>query len=510
MIKNYTQDAKQRCLNLVDSDIEDIWKSIEQVPADTEADKWKKKIESLAKEYILSSRFALMRIFLNRASESQLIDKNNPVRGFKAVMSDDTECILENITIEHAAQITDEEIAQFEKLLMYEASRQSDFDELKCSDIIKKALFPVQKKTTLLNRDEAFQLGHCLRFRLQEMEWFLLRVFDCENGFSYNTSNDLIEAYGFLSDSSSKKVETLKNQFSQIYGGIQKADFEEKAVDWTMDAGASLPEKVRYWSIHDKSNQDSLFLKWLGDKASFLDLPSKAAVYVYRNLAVFAHNLATQTEEAPEVDVKKLRKGHYETDFVRCVREIVQMKDYADQTLDALFENGNIAPQKCSRVANTLLLENLNFSFSEQTDKTKAWHIIQVMTNGNMTVSGGINKSRERVKDILSGNIARIEKSDMLYLLWFTANLCWFDGKSCPEPEEIANRLNDFIDTSELCLDAAELPEFYPPHLIEQSMMLSIVYAFGGPDKCDPAETYESICSSLISHRSHHKNTKRN
>ena len=46
-------------------------------------------------------------------------------------------------------------------------------------------------------------------------------------------------------------------------------------------------------------------------------------------------------------------------------------------------------------------------------------------------------------------------------------------------------------------MDVAGLPEFYPPHLVEQSMMLSVVYAFSGPDKCDPAETYELVCSRI-------------
>ena len=64
MIKNYTQDAKRRCLALIDSDIESIWNSIEQMPTDTDSQKWKKKLKSIAKEYTFSSRFALMRIFL--------------------------------------------------------------------------------------------------------------------------------------------------------------------------------------------------------------------------------------------------------------------------------------------------------------------------------------------------------------------------------------------------------------------------------------------------------------
>ena len=167
MIKNYTQDAKQRCLALIDSDIERIWNSIEQMPTDTDAQKWKKKLKSIAKEYTFSSRFALMRIFLDRAATDQLIDMNNPSCGFIAVLSDGTECALRDITIEHAENSTEEEILQFEKLLLDQASVQSDFDVLADSLIIKKALFPVQKKTTLLTRHEAFQLGPALQFSLQ-------------------------------------------------------------------------------------------------------------------------------------------------------------------------------------------------------------------------------------------------------------------------------------------------------------------------------------------------------
>ena len=509
MIKNYTQDAKRRCLDLIDSDIDDIWNSIALMPEDTDSDRWKKKLRTIAKEYTFSSRFALMRIFLDKADPSQLIDRNNPSRGFVAVTSDGTECALENITIEHAENITEEELFQFEKLLLDQASRQSDYDGIAASSIIRKALFPIKKKTTLLTREEAFLLGHILQFTLQEMEWFLLRVFDVEDGLSYNTSNDLIEAYGFLSGISAQAVSKLKNKFNIISDEISKADYEEKNDDWTRDAGGSLPEKVLSWSIYDRNNQDELFLQWLSEKAPYLDLPSKTALRVYRNLAVFAHNLAIQVEDTPDVDIKKSRNGQYETDFVRCAREIVQMRDYADQTVEALFEGKEISNKKCKRIADTLLLENLDFSFSDQTDKTKAWHVVQVMTDGRMTVSGGINESRTRVRDILSGKVERIEKSDMLYLLWFTSNLCWFDGKSELSPVDITNRLNDFIDASELCLDAAGLPGFYPPHLIEQSMLLSIIYAFGNPDKCDPAETYEQVCSSVIERRASHKKRKK-
>ena len=163
----------------------------------------------------------------------------------------------------------------------------------------------------------------------------------------------------------------------------------------------------------------------------------------------------------------------------------------------ALYENGAISAKKCRAVAGDILLDNLNRSFSDQTDKAKAYHVIAVRPDGQMTVSGGINASRTRVQYLLAGK-AEVEKSDMLYLLWFTVGLCWL-WNSRPRPSEIYDRLADFIDAAEICLDAAMLPPFYPPHLIEQSMLLSVVYA--GRTESDTAEIYEQICSAVIERR---------
>lgn len=501
MIRNYTQDAKKRCLALVDSDVDDIWDSIEKLPSDTDADKWKKKILQMVREYTFSSPFALMRLFLNRADESQLIDAAHPEYGFVATLSDGTTCRIEDITIQHAESLSSEELDQFENLLLEQASLQSDSDSSVDSAIIKKALVPVQRKTTLLSRDEAFLLGHILQFTLQEMEWFLLRVFDVEDGFAYNTSNDLIEAYGFLSNKSWKAVSILKDEYEKRFGSFPKKNCEEKTDDWTKDTAGSLPEMEKYWSQHCNDKKDEMFLLWLGDKAPFLDSPSQAALQIYRNLAVYAHNLALRIEDTPEVDIKRQRRdGRYETDFLRSIREIVSERGYADQTLTALFEKGNISFKCCEKVAKSILFMNKQL-FSTETDASHAVRTIKVKQDGEATVNDGKSASRTRVRDLLTGGIVNIEKSDMLYMLWFTSLLCWFDGERYLEPDAISNRINDFIDAAEICLDEAGLPAFYPPHLMEQSMMLSIVYAYFDPDENEPDEVYETICKSVVKSR---------
>lgn len=505
MIANYTLDAKQRCFDLIDTDLDTIWESLEQMPSDTDADRWRRKLQSLAREYSFSSRFALMRLFLARADVSQLIDPGDPSRGFAAVLPDGTECRLTDITIGHAGQISLEELLAFEKLLLEQAARQTDPDPSEDSRLIHKALFPVAKKTDLLTREEAFRLGHSLQFTLPEMEWFLLRVLDLEDGFLFNTAHDLIEAYGFLAGLSSRAVARLQEEYERTSGQKPKVSDGKKAVNWTRDAGSSLPQMVQAWSVFSRDDQDKRFLAWLDERAPFLDAPSQTALRVYRNLAVFAYNLINQIEISPDVDTRKVRNGENETDFVRCIREIVQMPDYADQTEDALFENGQLSAERCKSVANALLRANKVYSLSEHSDLTLPWHTPQIKTNGKITVNGGINASRTRVADILYGKVSHPQKADMLYLLWFISNLCWSDGKSCPD---ISGRLSDFIDACEICLDAAGLPPFYPPHLVEQSMMLSVVYAFARSVPCTPTEVYEFACSSVIARRASRRSRK--
>lgn len=503
MVKNYTQEAKQRCFELVDDDIEAIWKDIEQIPLDTDADKWKKKLQLITKEYTFSSRFALLRIFLNRAPSDLLKNPDAPSEGFSFAFSDGTLFSIEDISIEHVKNLSEEDLTHFITYLLDQASRQSDADYLVDYNIIKKAMSIANKKTTLLSRDEALQLGHILQFTLQEMEWFLLRVFDSEDGFCYNLSSDLIEAYGFLSGISWKSVNRIKDEYNSSFGPgtIKKESSDVKPADWTNDTGESLPEMVRAWTIYNSINRDSSFLRWLREKSPYLDIPSQTALRVYRNLAVFALNLVTREEETPEVDTKRARKdGLVETDFLRCIREIVRDKTYADQTINALFENEEVSEQKCNSVAHALLKENKEL-FSDSEDLSHPWRTARVRQDGKITVNDGKKASRSRVRDILYGKVERVEKNDMLFLLWFTSNLCWFDGKSTLSPDEISNRLNDFIDASELCLNAAGLPGFYPPHLVEQSMMLSIIYAFKSNEQYNPAEVYEDICQSVIERR---------
>ena len=82
MNENYTQAANSRCFGLVDSTLEEIWADIGRTPEDTEAALWKRKLQRIAAQYVLSSRFALMRILCERAGGGET--------GFTAALEGET------------------------------------------------------------------------------------------------------------------------------------------------------------------------------------------------------------------------------------------------------------------------------------------------------------------------------------------------------------------------------------------------------------------------------------
>ena len=97
----------------------------------------------------------------------------------------------------------------------------------------------------------------------------------------------------------------------------------------------------------------------------------------------------------------------------------------------------------------------------------------------------------------------QIEKGDMLHLLWYGFNLCWDREPIQNDMFELQCSLADFIETAEYVLDAALLPAFYPPHIMEQSMMLSIISSV--EDTGIPAYNYAELCESLIKPRNRKK-----
>ena len=510
MYGNYTQAAKDRCFNVLDQDIYTIWDAIESLSEDETSQCWKEKCEKIAYEYSFSSRFALMRILYSREQECKLNEAETK-KSF-VLSSDKKEYTFSELSIEHAENLDDNELKQYETILNDIARTQPEADaEPEAYEyLIAKALRDVERteelakasltkettskersrvikeSKTLLSREEALKLGHMLGLTLNEMEWFLLRVFDFEDGFRYNSSSDLIEAYVFLSGGSWQKAEEIKRKFVKSTKTIDELDESDRITDWTQNAGSSLDDMVKKWSLRPDEQEDN-FNEWLNHQAPCLDLPSRTASHIYRKLAVYIYEMSAGIVPVPDRNT-----------FMQQLNEICSKNSiYREKAEKYLADK-----KKCKDLSSELLTKNKDM-YTSAPDRAKAWRTVSSDENGlpRLIMAGRPDASRNRVQELLMGNI-QVEKGDLLHLLWYGFNLCWEQEPIKNDMADLQSNFADFTETVSLVLDKALLPGFYPPHIMEQSMMLSIIASV--EDLGIPAYTYAALCESLIKKRKLH------
>ena len=505
MSESYTQETSNLIFDLLDREIAAIWEDIESTSTETTAELWSKKLKKIAQDYSMSSRFALMRILFCRANNIRIADMSKTEvpasdASFEIFIYDKS-YQFEDISLGHANNLGPEENLQYISCMMDLADLQAESDPEVNEYIISRAWYDEtsankvseylnkanqarknKKYKAPLTREEAFKLGHILDFSLGEMQWFMLRVFDSADGFRFNQSEDLIEAYGFLAGASWQHVHRLKEQYEEICALIEKDTTLVTDNGWTKDVSDTLFGRVEIWKMRPESADES-FLDWMKTQAPRLDSPSQSAGRIYRNLAAFAFDLISEEEITPTED-----------EFLDCIIDVCEEDSDSGASYRLFYQDGALSAAKCKMVADELMLKNKIQSGSMQADNTKAWHVLSAKKDGSLSSSGGIvNSGRSRVADILVGKV-QAEKGDMLYLLWFTANLIW-QISEIPDTNALCCRILDFMDVAKSVLSAALLPDFYPPHPIEQSMLLSIVN--GRTEEHDPSVVYEYMLQSL-------------
>lgn len=521
MLGNYTQEANDYLDNLVEAEASDFWAELDTLGTITSSEQWKQKLENIAREYRMSSRFALMRIIHHRMLSAYQAgnSRENSIYadedGFR-IQVPQSILTFGDITIEHAQGLTPEEHMKYIRLLLEIAGPSPEEDPDLHERIISRAWHDVSSANAVMlsmpelgavkepqklqkiisgiekenkrryaaqiTREEALQLGHILRFTFHEMQWYLMRVFDCEDGLRMNHSVDLIEAYGFLTGASCLHVAQLRRQYLEQSASIEKRDDWERSGNWTQRTGSELLENIENWKLHPEE-MDAKFLAWMKDHAPGLDIPSRTARRVYRNLAVYAYQCAIGKALIPEED--------------EALNRFLQISDFEEDSVDIrfyLYENGTISRKKCGAIAKCLYRENKERSNSESKDNTQAWSVITTRSDGALSASyGAVNSSRTRIQSLLFGD-AEVEKGDILYLIWFVFTMVWADSPA-DDPDTLYCRIFDLKDAAVPILEKTLLPPFYPPHLMEQSMLLSIIY--GGKTGTDPAIVYGSLLQSL-------------
>lgn len=518
----HTAKAFDYFFDLLAEDSARIWAELDLLGDTIDTEKWKAAIHNIAQDYLLTPRFALMRILCNRAAPGLFNDVAPEAVSYNVHIDQDL-ITHTNISLEHARTLSAEEHINYIRHLLDIAGPSPDdnptlheqaiyrawFDADSATAVMihglpqaikedprkfKKAVAEIVKEnkkrySTRLSREEAFQLGHILKFSLEEMQWFLMRVFQVEEtGIRLNHANDVIEVYALKTNATCKRTEQLKKKYAERSGEIKKIDDPVRSQNWTAAANSELLQNIESWA-RTPDSMDEKFMDWIVAKASGLDIPSRTALRLYRNLAAYAYAGAIPDEK----------------DLQDEILHIADMDMESEETEEFLYVDGQISEAKCEEVAEDLYYGNNVLSGFWGSDSTKPWSVINIGRDKKVSVSSGLvnagrikspenqNSAQTRIAELLMGT-CEVEKGDILYLLWYICNVVYADSNET-NCNIIYDRIYDLKEAADALLSAALLPNFYVPHLMEQSMLLSIVY--GGKTGIDPAEVYGTVIQSL-------------
>lgn len=499
----YTQDIENDALQLFKLESASIYNSIQSMPAETTREQWKQIIENIACEYRLSSRFAIMRILQARGRNCKLLLDGNLSKEAFTITAGGKSYTFPWVSLDEAGNLSAETSERYIELLFNIASDHqaacngealTGKREIKKVDaLIRIAWFNAQdSRKLMLTRKDAIMLGHILDFSIEEIQFFLTRVFDVGESFRMNRSDDLIDFYGFLRRSSLSHVQELKERYTKESADIQKEDFADRNNGWTGKVSGEIINQFDAWRACPETMDDQ-FMTWILGKASGLDLYSHTACMVFRNLSAYACNLENGKSFIPDPD-----------EFYEKIQEICGLREESMAAKMLFRRDGKLSAEKCEKVAETLLRANNERSGSLMKARANAWHIPKLDMHGELMQTGVVNSNPDRLLELLTGK-EEVEKSDMLLLFWFTANVTWQFNADSVSSEALTYRLMDFMDCANALLQSALLPEFYVPHILERSMLLSIVR---GADAEDPSVVYANILLSLVRERNEQKSAR--
>lgn len=483
MERNYTEAVQEGFFDLIEKDTAAIWANLDRSAAMIKSGNWKDHYSEVVEKYRFSGRFAVMRILFEEATRlpPSKINEAALARGFHVDGIGD----FPDISIRHAKNLTDDEVALYHKLLLRRAQENDPDCITEAEGLISRILqLPSAGEKCNLTREEIIRLGHMVDFTLDDMQFLLLRSLgDNEAGFRYSASMDIIDIYGFITHAALPQVDELKAWYLENAAHIKKAQYEDKPVQFTQDVADSIDRVFAAWPPEERNDK---FKVWLKQKAPHLDQKAKTARKIYVNLAAYAYNL-TQGFRDDVGDVKG-------ENFFEDVNKISQKTDYLERAQEYFFNGKKPDKEKCEAKAKKLIYENAECAgdFRNHTKDTGRYYHVLHVNKGKVDARGTLNRSsKQRIQDILMDNETPL-KSDLLYLLWFAANRHWLVMNSSADSKVIF--MDDFLAAARCLLEAALLPEFYPPNVLEEALMIAL--ALGDENKV-PAVIYESICSAF-------------
>lgn len=445
---------------------------LENLDAALTATEAREKIWEICQKYIYSSRRFLMR-FLEDG-----FCPNNTTEGYTVTFQGVTYYLL-HASEENVMGLTDASRLEYIQLLTELAVSNSPepdgmepISKNQWRRLMRKAM-QFYRPPRLMSLQEGYQIAHALRFNVQQAEAFLVRVLN-NDGFSPKRSTDMIERFCFLCPGANDVYTSQKLQahYQERTQNIPKSTIEDAVENGTALLMDHLSVHLTEWQktglpLEEIQNH---FLDWLVGKAPMLDVPGRSAHRIYKNLAVYAYRLTDGLENTPFS-----YKAETEIE-ARCL----------DTSLEFPGDLDDVCVSLLSAIAG-------NFDNQRQVPEAEAYRYITVDQNGTL-VSKALGN---RMPGLLRG-IVSVTKADLLFLLFFILSYIWERPNSNKEKPYYEN-FCCFWNLAHEFLEAAHLPTFYAPNLLEYTMLLSI-----WSEKDDrqalfyPFEIYESLCDSCL------------
>ena len=420
-------------------------------------------IEHFRQEYTCSARRYLMNYFQKRASAEipQLHQYSFVWSGNVYLFS-----MVDDVVV---CNLNTEERDQYIQLICEIAASNHGDPISEWRPLIRKAML-WNKRIELIDKEDAFRIGHGLHFNLEEMNDFLLRVLDNED-LSYRKAEDVIEAFCFLYAPANNwhTANALKAEYAARTIGITARALDDKPMDFTVAVEKSLKSRVCNWKACGRNVQES-FMEWLVARAPFMNLPSKKATNLYRRLTNFSYEVMTEQ------------------------RFILNEKDLMPELLaycSSDIPKHSSAVSAYDTAAAILSNASLEFDNLRKRQPEQVWRYLTVDKKGRTTaVAIGA-----RIPNLLLGK-EEVTKADLLFMLWYLCDLCWLENSRDVGGHIVADRIADYWSTAENLLESARLPVFYAPHMLERCFLKSICSIQSVME--NPFEVYEGMCEFVL------------
>ncbi len=485
---DYTERIRDYYLDFEDNcgwkDINKINEELDNVPDSVTSAQFKEKLEQIRQEYFCSARRYLMD-YVKEMSEER------PDGSFDFIY-EGKKYHFSGTGMEKALSLKKKERDQYIRLLTDIAMTNSGDEGDKKAYAEWRRIFRIamlwNKNPRLLTKEDSLKLCHGLHFSLRQAQDFLVRVTE-NDGFNFAESDDLIDAFCFLHIGANNwhVAEELKDEYHTRTVNISKITVDDKPENGTRSALEEFPELIKKWerSLNEKTVCDK-FMDWLVKRSSGLDKVSKTSCGVYRKLCYAAFKMIPDQEGAMPIFFDEEESM---TDNIIDFLEEYEMEDVANE-----FSVYEVEKKLVTYAAHAF--DNRRIQNREEYWKT--WRYLTTGSDGSLALKGIGN----RIHILLTGEDF-VHKADLLFIIWLICEIYWGNYDGMIGRTVLNNRIQDFLNFAEEMLDESLLPEFYAPHLIEQSMLLSICCTYDAfmTEMAEPFEVYQEICESYMPKR---------